>query len=239
MTYKCHSVTLFLVSVILIDIDAVFSENPVVRNLAKSNKALFALCCSPSFGITLLNWTVVVDYTSFDFGDPDDVERLILDIHLHGVLLAFALIDYSLSLLYMEFTSIIHVACLLMLYLIWSLIHYAAGLTDPFGNEYIYYLLNWKYPQTAIPLSIFSLLGTIGIHCLLSWIKYRFVLHSYVSTSHLKCMSVQERVHSSSNPAKEAGQMDEECPPNDSPDTNGHDQSMRRIIYVILHFVEY
>ena len=181
---------------VIIDVDAVLSEEPCIRNLAKVINSLFAMCFSASILITILYWTFVVDYSTYlEPGNPDDVRKLIVDVNQHGVFMLMIIVDYAMSLCYMTFMSLIYVGLFVILYLSWSLIHYAAGLTDPFGNEYIYYLLNWRYPQTAIPISIAGLLGTIGLHCLFSWIKY-MIIASYVSESHRKRGYSEVQMHS-------------------------------------------
>ena len=202
-----------------------FSKQPQIRNLSKVSNALFVLCLTPSVAVTLLNWTAVVDYSSYiEPGNPDDIQKLFIDLHLHGVLLMLCLVDYALSMFYLTFSSIAYILCIIMVYLIWSVIHYAAGWKDPFGNRYIYPLLNWEYPQSAIPVSFVATLAVCGLHCLFSWIKYKYILRPYVTTAHLKRISVQERVHSSSQPSSNQPQnAEEQSPVSPSNDANGHD----------------
>jgi len=203
------------------NIDDALSKQPRLQRLGKVSNALFAMSLTMSLGVTLLNW-VIIDYSDYiEPGNSDDIAKVIVDVNLHGVLLCFMLIDYYLSMLYLPFTSTMYIVAATVLYLIWSLIYYVAGGRDPFGNDYIYPLLNWKYPQTAVPIAVCFPLLLAGMHWVFCWMKYK-ALQRYVTIAHLKRISVQERVHSSSHNSKQSTKAESEHPSNVL-DSNGHD----------------
>eukprot|EP01083_Nonionella_stella_P117987 352076_1 len=48
---------------------------------------------------------------------------------------------------------------------------------------YIYYMLNWKYPHTAIPMTVILIGCVMAVHQLCAWIKYKYILNKWFMQS--------------------------------------------------------
>eukprot|EP01083_Nonionella_stella_P029234 80550_1 len=136
--------------------------------------------------ITVSNWALATDYSNY-IEDNDDIEKLINDIHLHGVLSVLVGIDYGVSALYLQYNSIMKPFIFTLVFVLWSLLHYLLKWTDPFQHRYIYYMLNWKYPHTAIPMVVILIGSVMAVHQLSAWIKYKYILHKWF----MKCKDVE------------------------------------------------
>jgi len=153
------------------------------RRLGRACDILSSTIVAPSILITLANWTVITNYSTYIEGNDDDAAKVTNDIHMHGILTIFVVIDYALSLSYLPYGGIMYSTALGLLFIIWSLIHYAADFSSPWHKRYIYPMLNWKYPSSAITISFGLLIGDVVFHYLLSYIKYKCLLAKWVNSS--------------------------------------------------------
>ena len=162
-----------------INIDILFETDYSFYYFSKICDVLFPMCFSPSIVITFANWTLITQYNGYiEKGENyiDDIEKCLNDIHMHGILLILLFIDYYISLSYLKYNSILYSVVFGLIFIIWSLVHFAANLLNPWNQHFIYYYLNWKYPQTAIPVTFAILIMNILFHSLFSWIKYKYML---------------------------------------------------------------
>ncbi|XP_072941964.1 protein rolling stone-like isoform X2 [Epargyreus clarus] len=111
--------------------------------------------------ITIFYWSLLTGL------EQDFAINLTLDIFIHAVnsvlMLALLLIArHPMFLLHFYFSIGIGV-----IYLIFTLIYYAAGGTDPFGEHTIYPMIDWEYPGQTIGIVLLSALGIVILHGLM------------------------------------------------------------------------
>mmetsp|Transcript_38526 Transcript_38526/g.63144 ORF Transcript_38526/g.63144 Transcript_38526/m.63144 type:complete len:383 (-) Transcript_38526:52-1200(-) len=143
----------------------------------RATRWLFAASFAPSLSTALSNWLLNTNSETYvQKDDPDDIEKCLNSIHLHGVIFLLLFVDYFVSLSYLSYTSCVWPAALSVVYTIWTVIHYAAKISNPWHTRYIYIGLNWKYPLTASLMCVGMIASNLVIHVILAWIKYRFML---------------------------------------------------------------
>eukprot|EP01083_Nonionella_stella_P002356 6796_1 len=164
------------------NINVLYAKDSTLRFLCALCSTLFSICFAVTMVITISNWAIATDYSNY-IEDNDDIEKLVNDIHLHGVLSVLIGIDYSVSALYLPYNSIVHPFIFTLVFVLWSLLHYTLKFTDPFQHRYIYYMLNWKYPHTAIPMTVILIGCVMAVHQLCAWIKYKYILNKWFMQS--------------------------------------------------------
>jgi len=102
---------------------------------------------SPAAGIvTLVYWFILF---------PTLGTTSVLDVHCHLVNSLIVIVDVGLSRLPYYFSHFFHSIAYLLIYLIFSLIYWGIGATDPWGDHYIYPPLDYgDHPLTASLLII-------------------------------------------------------------------------------------
>lgn len=159
------------------DIDAVFNEKPCHRKcgfsfLAWLCTAFFSLALAPSLCITMGYWLLMVNWaTHFVIQDTGDFEKLVSDVHLHGVLLLLLLVDFRYSMISVEYRHVLFPFLWAVGYATWSAMHFAFDVGFWNGESYIYPLLNWQYPLTAAMFCGGLIVGFVSMHYLLVRIK--------------------------------------------------------------------
>ena len=163
------------------NIDIIF-EHSSFKYLSSMSLILFAMSFPPSIVITFANWTLITNYSTYiEPGNTDDIEKCLNDVHMHGILLILLLIEYMYNLSYFKYSHVLYSFLFGITFMIWSIIHYFAKLSSPWHKHYIYPILNWKYPQTAIPVALFMVIANVLLHILFSWIKYKYILNKWVN----------------------------------------------------------
>jgi len=163
----------------IISMDTVFTVKPHISHLATLCSALNAFALAPSLCITVANWAFLTNYATYFEDGAEDIEKLVSDIHMHGVLLILMLIDFSHSMSSVTYNSAKYPFAMSVLYALWSLFHYLADVGNFTGDRYIYALLNWAYPATAMLFCALLVAGFASVHLLFAWIKYRFLLSKW------------------------------------------------------------
>lgn len=129
-------------------------------SLVKLYWSVFNATISVAFFITAFYWAMLTDMdVEVDYAlDP------VLDVFVHGInsVLMFCLLITSrhpVRLLHFYIPLILGI-----IYMLFSVIYYAAGGLSPFGTAWIYPMLDWSNPGPTILLSVGSALLIVVIH---------------------------------------------------------------------------
>ncbi|CAH2231659.1 protein rolling stone-like [Pararge aegeria] len=111
-----------------------------------------------AFFITIFYWVFLANATQ------DFAVNFVLDIFIHAVNSVLVLI---LLLTARHPTNALHFYFLIVLsviYIIFTVIYYVGGGTDPFGNVFIYPVLDWSNPGPSVVMMIISIVMVTIIH---------------------------------------------------------------------------
>ncbi|XP_045506486.1 protein rolling stone-like [Colias croceus] len=123
-----------------------------------------------SFFITIFYWTLLSGFVSEDGGELEFAINKVLDIFIHAInsVVMFLLLVTARQPVYL--LHFYHVVLFALVYLFFSVIYYAAGGTDMFGNPFVYPMLDWSNPGIAVLTGVFSAVLIIILHFLVSFI---------------------------------------------------------------------
>ncbi|XP_072181360.1 protein rolling stone-like [Diadema setosum] len=104
---------------------------------------LFNLTATPSIIVTTFDWGPLY------FANSEKVS-LLLYVSIYLLPNVVCLIEIFLTLIIVRFVHAVYPALFMIIYLLFITIYWAAGGTDPFGNHFTYYLLDFEnYPSIA------------------------------------------------------------------------------------------
>eukprot|EP01084_Bolivina_argentea_P211940 360384_1 len=92
-------------------------------------------------------------------------------IAMHALVPIVATFDYYFSYKRTLYGDVMVAEWFGITFVIWSIIHYLLGMTDEYGNHYLYAQMNWDDPGTAIIFSFVSLAVIIPIHMFYTFTK--------------------------------------------------------------------
>eukprot|EP01084_Bolivina_argentea_P211939 360383_1 len=92
-------------------------------------------------------------------------------IAMHALDAVVVVFDYYFSYKQMLYVDVMIAEWFGITFVIWSIIHYLLGMTDEYGNHYLYAQMNWDDPGTAIIFSFVSLAVIIPIHMFYTFTK--------------------------------------------------------------------
>lgn len=96
------------------------------------------------------------------------------NILVHVCNSALMLADVSVSKVPFRMRNLWWNTILVVLYVVFSVAYYFAGGTDYMGRKYIYKVLDWAKPQTALMIAAGGLCLTLFVHCtfcVLLWLR--------------------------------------------------------------------
>ncbi|KAJ8736157.1 hypothetical protein PYW08_006813 [Mythimna loreyi] len=146
----------------LISVSELFNgpdSNP--NKLVKVYWTVFNASISIAFFITAFYWILLTGIVEADYAlDP------VLDVFIHGINSVFM---FCLLITSRHPTRLLHFYIPLILgiiYMLFSVIYYAAGGRSPFNTHWIYPMLDWEKPGPTILLSVGSAFSMIVLHCI-------------------------------------------------------------------------
>eukprot|EP00057_Strongylocentrotus_purpuratus_P000938 XP_001187320.2 PREDICTED: protein rolling stone [Strongylocentrotus purpuratus] len=92
--------------------------------------------------VSIVYWALLHDYSNDD-GSRDPLGDGV-NVNVHGMNSVLIVIDLFVSAHPIRITHIVYVIMYSLVYTVFSLIFWAAGGVDPYGNRYIYPILNWE-----------------------------------------------------------------------------------------------
>lgn len=92
--------------------------------------------------VSIVYWALLHDYSNGD-GSRDPLGDGV-NVNVHGMNSVLIVIDLFVSAHPIRITHIVYVIMYSLVYTVFSLIFWAAGGVDPYGNRYIYPILNWE-----------------------------------------------------------------------------------------------
>nr|XP_054767206.1 protein rolling stone-like [Lytechinus pictus] len=111
-------------------------------------------------------------------------------INLHGMWIIIAVLEVGIVTLPLRFEHIIYPLAYGVIYLIFALIYWAAGGTDPYGNHYIYVFLDFgRHPVRLIFVVAGEIIGMFLIHGFFTL----FFLYRKKIFAKCKCCPIEER----------------------------------------------
>ncbi|XP_038207725.1 protein rolling stone-like [Zerene cesonia] len=117
-----------------------------------------------------LSFFITIFYWGFLSGELEFAIDKVLDIFIHAinsVVMLLLLITARQPVYILHFY---HVVLFALIYLLFSVIYYAAGGTDMLGNPFVYPMLDWSNPGIAVLTGVFSAVLIIILHFLISLI---------------------------------------------------------------------
>ncbi|XP_050682069.1 protein rolling stone-like [Leptidea sinapis] len=106
-----------------------------------------------AFLITVFYWTLL-----YSAGVSEEIGP-VLDVSIHGVNSVIMFLLLASSAHASRLVHLVHPAIFACTYVVFSIIYYFAGGTDPQGNPYVYPMVNWAQPgSTMVVISVTALL---------------------------------------------------------------------------------
>jgi hypothetical protein len=106
----------------------------------------------------------------------------VLDFLVHGVNSIAMLVELFVVLHPMYFLHVFYSLSVGLIYLIFTVIYYAAGGTDKYGNNYIYKILNWENPGATMIIVVGVIVLAVLLHCTACIIQIvRVRIHKFAS----------------------------------------------------------
>nr|XP_054767521.1 protein rolling stone-like [Lytechinus pictus] len=93
--------------------------------------------------VSIIYWALLHDYSNDDDDSRDPLGDGI-NVNVHGMNSVLILLDLFVSAYPLRIVHIIYCIIYSLTYALFSLIFWAAGGVDPYGNRYIYPILNWE-----------------------------------------------------------------------------------------------
>ncbi|XP_045493748.1 protein rolling stone-like [Colias croceus] len=124
----------------------------------KTYWVLYNISVPLAFLITVFYWSLL-----YDSNFLEEMNRG-LDIAIHGI---NSLVMFLLLISSTHSTRLVHLAHPLVLaaiYVIFGVIYYVAGGTDPYGNPYVYPVVDWTKPGTACLVIFITLILLFSLH---------------------------------------------------------------------------
>jgi len=126
------------------------SLDSTMPTLAKGVWLLQAVCLPATFLVFVLYWGLV-------FPKEDGAFKLV-NAFTHGVNFFVMILDAWTSRFPVLLVHGVYFILYALIYLIWTLVHYNAGLTNEHGDPYIYAALDWRNPSKSAILA-FLIIG--------------------------------------------------------------------------------
>ncbi|KAK0182555.1 hypothetical protein PV327_000683 [Microctonus hyperodae] len=145
--------------------------------LEKLYYVLYTIACTLAVGVTVSYWAAVYD-SKIHTIDP-------LNIMLHVCNSLLILMDVLIVSIPLKFRHFWWCLVLILFYLTFSIIYYAAGGLDKNGYHHIYKILDWKKPGITILIALGGMLFLVMVHCLLCYLT---ILLSRICKSDMKYM---------------------------------------------------
>ncbi|XP_051159727.1 protein rolling stone-like isoform X2 [Leptopilina boulardi] len=131
--------------------------------LLKSYWFLYVVTCTLALSVTIIYWSVIYN--------PQIHSVDILNILLHVFNSILMIVDMCMVKIPIFLFSAWWCLIVALLYVLFSIIYYAAGGVDKLGNHFIYAILDWKKPMRTVIVCLvvtIFLLIVHGVFCLLA-----------------------------------------------------------------------
>ncbi|XP_072163767.1 protein rolling stone-like [Diadema setosum] len=116
---------------------------------------LFNITATPSLIVTVVYWLALYPFM-------DEKLPVFLDVSFHLLPAIVCLVEVFVTLIVVRFVHVVYPLSYLLVYLIFAVIYWAAGGTDPLGNPFIYPIIDFgNYPGIAAATSVGVCLATL------------------------------------------------------------------------------